>query len=105
MLKSETPGEFTHFTEGQTNLTAKAEITEQIGRIIKGTLTAPLGKPEKIIGVIHPDNRIVRMVDMDGMIDGQIIDQDTIQTLYRHSTEHDAVIAVGTWKRQTEKQG
>jgi hypothetical protein len=46
------------------------------------------------------DNTGFFFADEDGFIEGQIINKDLINIIYRHSSASDSVVAVGTWVRK-----
>jgi len=47
------------------------------------------------------DNKSLYQADEDGFIEGQIIDNDPIDIIYRHSSAKDRVVAVGTMMRKS----
>lgn len=99
LLKSNESSEFSHYSEGATILTGQVNITKQDGRVLYGSFTGSRGKNEKEIGAIYFDNKHVRIADTDGIIDLEIIDNDTMQMIYTHITDDDNVVAVGIWRR------
>ena len=97
--KAGVPGQYTHHKGKYDTLTAQAVITDQKDRVMHGKLSASLGNDENFIGVIGMDNKSWYYADYDGTIEGQIVNNDQINIVYRHITENDTVIAVGTWTR------
>lgn len=97
--KEDQRGVFTHH-EGKFNtITGYADITEQEGRVIHGEFSFEKGLNETLIGVIGFDNKTVRIADMDGITECEIISEDLIHTIYSHVTDHDSAVGVGTWTR------
>jgi hypothetical protein len=99
LLKGDKPGEKTHRDATQKTFIAEIKVLEQDGRILKGELISKKAT-EKFIAVIAPDNKNIYYADEDGIMDIKIIDRNTTQFVYRHVTEKDSVVAVGTWKRK-----
>jgi uncharacterized cupin superfamily protein len=99
LVKSNKSSEFSHYTEGVTILTGQVNITKQDGRVLHGTFTGSRGKNEGDIGVIDFDNKHVRIADMDGIIDLEIVETNTMHMIYTHHTDDDNVVAVGIWRR------
>ena len=73
-------------------------VTGQDGRRFWGTVSSKRGE-EPVTGVIAYDGRTIVAQDNDGMIQGTIIDVDTIDSVYSH-TGASTVVAVNRWKRQ-----
>ncbi len=46
------------------------------------------------------DNKRFYFADEDGMLEGDFIDNDKLNIIYRHTTPTDTVIGVGTWTRK-----
>jgi hypothetical protein len=42
----------------------------------------------------------VSIVDEDGFTDGKIISPNLIQVVYRHTSDLDSVVDIGTWTRR-----
>jgi hypothetical protein len=99
MLKSDTPGQYSHHTHDFDNLTATWVITSQKGRVVHGNFTSATGNNESGVGVISMDNNNVYFVDIDGFLDLHIINNDMMTLVYRHVTANDSVAAVGIWTR------
>jgi hypothetical protein len=99
LLKGDKPGEKTHRDAAQKTFTGEIKVLEQDGRILKGELISKKAT-EKFIAVIAPDNKSIYYADEDGIMDIKMIDKNTAQFVYRHVTEKDTVVAVGTWKRK-----
>lgn len=97
--KGEELGEYTHHEGKFSTLTADVNITEQQGRVFFCEFSAARGANETMIGAIGHDNKTVKMVDMDGVVTGELVSDDLIEVVYTHITDKDSVIAVGTWTR------
>lgn len=80
------------------NVAFTLTITGQDGRRFWGTVSSKRGH-EPVTGVIAYDGRTIIAQDNDGMIQGTIIDVDTIDSVYSH-TGQSTVVAVNRWKRQ-----
>ena len=100
LMKPSGPGEFTHWSEGMKTLIGKLEITGQEGRVLRAKFTDDQGKEEKMIGAIHFDNKRIVFVDMDGKLDCELVDTNTIHLFYSQITVNDSVVAVGTGIRE-----
>ncbi len=99
MLKSDTPGQYSHYVTGYNNLTATWIITNQTGRVVQGNFISSTGNNERCVGVISMDNKNLYIADMDGFLDLHIINDDLMTLVYRHVTPNDSVASVGTWTR------
>ena len=99
LMKSDQSGEYTHHEGKFSSLTARAEITEQEGRVLYCEFSSDKGLNETMIGVIGLDNKSVHFADMDGFTQCEIISDNLMQVIYSHITEHDSVVAAGTWTR------
>lgn len=99
MVKGKELGPKTHWKESMVTLNGELTMTEQQGRVLHGTFKSARGT-EKFIGVIGRDNKKLYFADEDGYFDGTIIDNDTIEVVYRHVSAYDTVVAVGVWKRK-----
>jgi hypothetical protein len=98
MVQGKDPGAKTHWRSGQSTLVAEIEITEQQGRVLKGIFKSSKAS-EPFAGVIGHDPKTVYFVDTDGYFDGRIVDANTIESVYRHSTPKSSVVSVGVWAR------
>ena len=98
-LKSDTPGQYSHYVTSYNNLTATWVITNQTGRVVHGNFVSATGNNEQCVGVISMDNRNLYIADMDGYLDLHIINDDLMTLVYRHVTPNDSVASVGTWTR------
>ena len=76
------------------------EIVGQEGRRFWGT-TASSTRRERLIGSLAVDGRTLYMADDDGLIDGTVVDANTLEICYRHVTGQSAVVACA---RLTRKQ-
>lgn len=97
--KTNKSGEYTHHHEGVSTLTGLVNISQQDGRVLHGTFNASRGKDEQLIGVIYFDNKHIWLTDMDGTLDLEMIDNNTMEMLYVQETVDDNVVAVGKWTR------
>jgi hypothetical protein len=50
--------------------------------------------------VIGLDNTTFALADEDGLMDGDIVNADRLNVIYRHVSETDTVVGVGTWTRK-----
>ncbi|WP_295442513.1 hypothetical protein [uncultured Thiodictyon sp.] len=99
IVRGDQPGKVTHWEEKQTSLIGELTILTQNGRTLSGVFKSPKAE-ERFIGVIGHDNVSLHFADEDGMFDGKLIDQNTIESVYRHVKATDTVVAVGIWKRK-----
>ena len=99
MLNAEKEGKETHWTSGQKVLKGQMDITSQDDRFIVGTYTSARGA-EKFIAMISPDGKYMYASDTDGFFDCKIINNNTLETVYRHAKATDSVVAIGVAKRQ-----
>ena len=99
IVKGGEPGAKSHHRWKLGNLEAEVSITSQKGRIIQGTFKSSSAS-EKFIAAISQDNKNLYCVDEDGFLDGKIINNDTIEVVYRHSTPADTVLGTGLWTRK-----
>ena len=91
--------ENTHHRGEFSTLKAEAVVNKQQGRVLHGVFTSPRGS-EKFIAVIGLDNKTFAFADEDGFLDGDLVDDDRINVIYRHVSETDTVIGVGTLTRK-----
>lgn len=99
MSKGSAPGAWTHHTKPLNTLIAEAVFTRQEGRLLYGTFTSQRAT-EHFIAVIGMDNKSIYYADQDGYLDGQLINNDKIQVVYRHASSVDTVVALGVWTRK-----
>ncbi len=99
MLKGDAPGKYTHYAQQVNASGGEVVITKQDGRLLWGTFTSPK-MTENFVAAIGFDNKSISLVDQDGYMDAKILDNDTIQGIYRHATPVDSVLSVGTWSRK-----
>lgn len=99
LVWGEKTGKYTHWENKQTVLEGELVIKEQNGRVLSGEFRSK-NAAEPFIGVIGVDNATVYFGDTDGLFDARIVDQDTMEIVYRHVTGKDTVVAVGVWKRK-----
>ncbi|NQV09660.1 MAG: hypothetical protein HQ527_00590 [Cyanobacteria bacterium] len=89
----------THHHGEFSDLNAVAQITKQQGRTFHGVFKSKYAT-EKFVGTLGHDNATLYIVDEDGFTDGKIISPSMIQVVYRHTSELDSVVDVGTWRRR-----
>lgn len=89
----------THHHGDFSDLSAVAQITKQQGRVFHGVFKSKYAT-EKFVGTLGHDNASVSMVDEDGFTDGKIINPNLIQVVYRHTSDLDSVVDIGTWTRR-----
>ena len=99
LLKGKESGPKTLHTGPFSTLDAEAVITKQQGRIIHGSVKSPKAT-KNFIGAIGHDNKTIYYADEEGLLEGKLIDKDTMEIIYRHVTPADAVVAVGLWTRK-----
>jgi len=99
LVKGETSGAKTHHSGDFSTLTAEAVVTKQQGRVLQGVFKSPRSS-EKFIGAIGMDNKKFYFADHDGFLEGDIIDNDRMNVVYRHVSDADTVLGVGTWVRK-----
>jgi len=99
LLKATESGPKTLHTGPFSTLNAEAVITKQQGRIIHGSVKSPKAT-KNFIGAIGHDNKTIYYADEEGLLEGKLIDKDTMEIIYRHVTPADAVVAVGLWTRK-----
>jgi len=99
VLKGAKHGAKTHHRGDFSAIKGEAVVTKQQGRVLHGTFKTPKAT-EKFVAVIALDNSGFFFADEDGFIEGQIVNNDQINVIYRHSSSRDTVIAVGTWVRK-----
>lgn len=74
-------------------------LVGQDGRRFWGTV-AGKGSEEPIEGVIAYDGKTIIAQDSDGLLQGEIIDADTIEAVYSHTNAKSTVVAANRLKRQ-----
>lgn len=89
----------THHHGEFSDLNAVAQITKQQGRVFHGVFKSKYAT-EKFVGTLGHDNSSVSIVDEDGFADGKIISPNQIQVVYRHTSDFDSVVDIGTWTRR-----
>lgn len=88
----------THHHGDFSDLNAVAQITRQQGRVFHGLVKSKYAT-EKFVGTLGHDDASLYMVDEDGFTDGKIINPNLIQVVYRHTSDLDSVVDIGTWTR------
>ncbi len=99
VLKGDKAGAKTHRTPGVSTLEADFVVTKQDGRVLSGFIKSKKAT-EDFLAVVGHDNKSLYFVDTDGYLDGRIVDADTIETVYRHTTDKEVIIAIGSLKRK-----
>jgi hypothetical protein len=84
--------------ENQKTVDLEAVISKQDGRVISGTFTSS-GASEKFLGVIGFDNKTVYCADEDGFSNWNIVNKDTIETIYRQVSPKQTIVSIGKWTR------
>jgi hypothetical protein len=74
------------------------KIEGQDGARFWGSLTSPY-RTERLMGSIAGDGKRVYMVDQDGIIDGVLVDADTLDVCYREIKPSSAVVSCNVVKR------
>lgn len=83
-----------------TELAFTTKIEGQDGNRVWGSLSSPAAT-DPVIGVISPDGKQLRLILKGrGVIEGTIVDPDTINIFYTEEHNGVAVAATNTWKRQ-----
>ena len=99
LVKGETSGARTHHCGDFSTLIAEAVVTKQQGRVLHGVFKSPRST-EKFVGAIGMDNKTFYFADSDGFLEGEIVNNNRMNVVYRHVSDVDTVIGVGTWKRK-----
>ena len=73
-------------------------IEGQDGARFWGSLTSPY-RTERLMGSIAGDGKRVYMVDQDGIIDGVLVDADTIDVCYREIKSASAIVSCNVVRR------
>jgi len=89
----------THHHGEFSDLNAVAQITRQQGRVFHGVFKSKFAT-ERFVGTLGHDNATFYTVDEDGFTDGKIISPNQIQVVYRHTSDLDSVVDIGTWTRR-----
>ena len=74
-------------------------IEGQDGRRFWGTIKSQKGQ-EPIIGIIGYDGKEVHMQESDGELDATLVDKDTLEAIFHHSTANTIVVSMERFKRQ-----
>lgn len=74
-------------------------IDGQDGKRFWGTASSDLVTNERLIGSLSNDGKWIYMAGQDGILDGQIVDADTIEMCYRHANAASAVVGCNRMKR------
>lgn len=76
------------------------DIVGQDGRRFWGTVSSDVAKDERLIGSLSFDGKWIYMAGTAGILDGVIVDQDTIEMCYRHANQSSALVSCNRMKRQ-----
>ena len=77
------------------------KIEGQDGRRFWGTISSDQGgAPTRVIGSLSVDGKWIYMVGVIGYVDAQVVDGDTIESCYRHTTAQSATVGCDLMKRQ-----
>jgi len=99
IIRDENIGKTSHCrAENQTTVDLEAVISKQNGRVIYGTFKSS-GATEKFLGVIGHDNKTVYCADEDGFSNWNIVNKDTIDTVYRQVSPKQTIVSIGKWVR------
>jgi len=74
-------------------------VEGQAGRRFWGT-TASATKTERLLGSLAIDGKSIYMIDDDGMMDGTVLDADTLEICYRHVNPGSAVVGCTKFSRK-----
>ena len=99
ILKGAAHGAKTHHRGEFSTIKGEWIVTKQQGRVLHGIFKSPRAT-EKFVAVIAMDNKSLYHADEDGFLEGQIINKDQINIIYRHAGASDTVVAVGTMMRK-----
>lgn len=89
----------THHHGDFSDLGAVAQITRQQGRVFHGVFKSKFAT-ERFVGTLGHDNTTLYIVDEDGFTDGRVVSPNQIQFVYRHTSDLDSVVDIGTWTRR-----
>jgi len=89
----------THHHGDFSDLNAVVQITKQQDRVFHGVFKSKYAT-ERFVGTLGHDNVTMYIVDEDGFSDGKIISPNLIQVVYRHTSDLDSVVDIGTWTRR-----
>jgi len=67
-------------------------IEGQDGRRFWGKVSSPVAT-ERVIGSLSVDGKSIYMVDDDGMVDGTVVNADTLDLCYRHVARESSLVA------------
>jgi hypothetical protein len=98
ILKGEAPSKRVHATDAFFALTYSLDFTEQQGRLVRGTRTSAR-YTEQVVCVIDYDNESIRCTDEDGVLDGELENNNEITYHYHHVSAEESVVAVGVMTR------
>jgi hypothetical protein len=75
------------------------KIDGQDGRRFWGTVSSDVASNERLIGSLSRDGKWIYMAGKAGILDGTIVDQDTIEMCYRHANAASALVNCNEMKR------
>ena len=99
LLKGKESGPKTLHSGPFSTLNAEAVVTRQQGRIFHGDIKSDRAA-KNFIGAIGHDNKTLYYADEDGFLEGRLINENTMEIVYRHVNPIDTVVAVGLWTRK-----
>jgi hypothetical protein len=99
MVRGSAPASTTHHKDAFSALDAEATITKQQGKIFFGTFKSSRASEDFVAAVGH-DNKSFIAADTDGSFEGKIVNNDTMEVIYRHVNPSDTVIAIAIWTRK-----
>ena len=99
MLKGEARSQRVHAVGDFHVLTFSLDLTEQQGRLVRGTRTSER-YTEKVVCALDYDNESIRCTDEDGMLDGKLVNTNEITYHYHHVSPEESVVAVGVMTRK-----
>ncbi len=77
-----------------------AKVDGQEGNRVWGTISSP-STTDQFIGVVLPDGKRIRLVlQRGGILDGMLVNPDTIELVYTEHSGGISVAATNTWTRQ-----
>lgn len=75
------------------------QIDGQDGRRFWGTSSSDVSANDRLIGSVSPDGKWIYMAGKAGILDGVIVDKDTIEMCYRHANATSALVNCNVMKR------
>jgi len=75
-------------------------IEGQDGNRFWGTMASDYAVRQPIIGSLSPDGKWVYMASASGLVDGTVVDNDTLSVCYRQGGSPTFMVACSEWKRR-----